>query len=261
MTQFFRRLRQNFLIQGKTSKYLKYAIGEILLVVIGILIALQINTWNEGRKDKAKEQLILQQLQEEYMANLEQLDEKIAMRTSMVYSSQTILRYIDNPQLATYDSTIYHLRLVLLDPTFDPINNDLISTGNLRLITNRRLNRLLSNWTSDIVAVQETERSWQKLSMELVRPFYIKMGINRDVLNTLWSNSKDITWLLDDVQNAETHIGKTKEPIEVSEILFSKETEGILAAAISLNHVTNIQSIGLRNRILEILDLLEKEIK
>ena len=50
MIKFFRKIRQNLLSEGKTEKYVKYAFGEILLVVIGILIALQINNWNENRK-------------------------------------------------------------------------------------------------------------------------------------------------------------------------------------------------------------------
>ena len=64
MIKFFRKIRQNLLSEGKTGKYFKYAIGEILLVVIGILIALQINNWNEQRKldkevSKINERLIL----------------------------------------------------------------------------------------------------------------------------------------------------------------------------------------------------------
>jgi hypothetical protein len=51
MIKFFRHIRQNLLNEGKTTKYFKYAIGEIILVVIGILIALQINNWNEKRKE------------------------------------------------------------------------------------------------------------------------------------------------------------------------------------------------------------------
>ncbi|WP_229741435.1 DUF6090 family protein, partial [Planktosalinus lacus] len=47
MIKFFRNIRKNLLNEGKTTKYFKYAIGEIILVVIGILIALQINNWNE----------------------------------------------------------------------------------------------------------------------------------------------------------------------------------------------------------------------
>jgi len=52
MIKFFRHIRQNLLNEGKTTKYFKYAIGEIILVVIGILIALSINNWNEERKTK-----------------------------------------------------------------------------------------------------------------------------------------------------------------------------------------------------------------
>ena len=55
MIKFFRKIRQNLLMENKTSKYFKYAIGEIVLVVIGILIALQINNWNEERKGLIKE--------------------------------------------------------------------------------------------------------------------------------------------------------------------------------------------------------------
>ena len=56
MIKFFRKIRQNLLMKNKTGKYFKYAIGEIVLVVIGILIALQINNWNENRKQLIKVQ-------------------------------------------------------------------------------------------------------------------------------------------------------------------------------------------------------------
>jgi len=60
MIKFFRKIRQNLLIENKTGKYFKYAIGEIILVVIGILIALQINNWNENRKHKNKKHKYIQ---------------------------------------------------------------------------------------------------------------------------------------------------------------------------------------------------------
>ena len=52
MIKFFRNIRKNLLTEGKTTKYFKYAVGEIILVVIGILIALQINNWNENKRYK-----------------------------------------------------------------------------------------------------------------------------------------------------------------------------------------------------------------
>ena len=57
MIKFFRKIRQNLLMENKTGKYLKYAIGEIVLVVIGILIALSINNWNENRKLENNKQI------------------------------------------------------------------------------------------------------------------------------------------------------------------------------------------------------------
>jgi hypothetical protein len=59
MIRFFRSIRQNLLAQGRITRYLTYAVGEILLVMVGILLALQVNNWNEGRKRSLFEQEIL----------------------------------------------------------------------------------------------------------------------------------------------------------------------------------------------------------
>ena len=66
MIKFFRKIRQNLLMENKTGKYFKYAIGEIILVVIGILIALQINNWNRNRKIKFQETVYLQDLKNDF---------------------------------------------------------------------------------------------------------------------------------------------------------------------------------------------------
>ncbi|WP_276390725.1 amidohydrolase family protein [Eudoraea chungangensis] len=62
-------------MENKTGKYLKYAIGEIILVVIGILIALQINNWNEYRKDRIREQAILKNLQIDFQTNIKNVND------------------------------------------------------------------------------------------------------------------------------------------------------------------------------------------
>ena len=90
MIKFFRKIRQNFLSQGKTGKYLKYAIGEIILVVIGILIALQINNWNEDRKAE-------KMAQENYinlLTSLEQDLDKVQEISEMNKKSLVALRKI-----------------------------------------------------------------------------------------------------------------------------------------------------------------------
>ena len=63
MIKFFRKIRQNLLSEGKTRKYLKYAIGEIIHVVIGILIALQINNWNNNMQQDKLERKYLTKLE------------------------------------------------------------------------------------------------------------------------------------------------------------------------------------------------------
>ena len=69
MIKFFRKIRQKLLSENKFSKYLIYAIGEIALVVIGILIALQINNWKEQRRENINEQAILKRLEKEFNSN------------------------------------------------------------------------------------------------------------------------------------------------------------------------------------------------
>ncbi|WP_339886722.1 DUF6090 family protein [uncultured Flavobacterium sp.] len=74
MIKFFRKIRKNMLSERKTGKYLKYAIGEIVLVVIGILIALQINNWNEHRKQNETLQGIYQIIKEDIATDIVEID-------------------------------------------------------------------------------------------------------------------------------------------------------------------------------------------
>jgi hypothetical protein len=74
MIKFFRKIRQNLLMENKTSKYFKYAIGEIVLVVIGILIALQINNWNEKEQNKTKIVSVFKDIQEDLINDIKETD-------------------------------------------------------------------------------------------------------------------------------------------------------------------------------------------
>ncbi|PNQ73125.1 hypothetical protein C1T31_09050 [Hanstruepera neustonica] len=96
MIKFFRKIRQNLLSEGKTGKYLKYAIGEIILVVIGILIALQINNWNETRQTKKVEKEILNVL-------LEDLNSAKAYSSQYINSEQN---YLDVIQTVLHNDSI-----------------------------------------------------------------------------------------------------------------------------------------------------------
>ncbi len=96
MIKFFRKIRQNLLLENKTGKYFKYAIGEIVLVVFGIIIALQINNWNEERKKQNLKNEYLISLENDYKKDTLQLNQRINQNKK---------------------------RLELLDQSFDEIEN------------------------------------------------------------------------------------------------------------------------------------------
>jgi hypothetical protein len=96
MIKFFRTIRQNLLNEGKTSKYLKYAIGEIVLVVIGILIALAINNWNEDRKSDVVELKLLEELKSSIAIDLPINARNIERNMASINSARLLLKYFDN---------------------------------------------------------------------------------------------------------------------------------------------------------------------
>lgn len=86
MIKFFRKIRQQLLSENNISKYLFYAIGEIVLVVIGILIALQINNWNEDKKEIRKSFDIMREIRENLEYNNEQFKLEIKEEESVIHS-------------------------------------------------------------------------------------------------------------------------------------------------------------------------------
>ena len=90
MIKFFRKIRQNLLSKGKTGKYFKYAIGEIILVVIGILIALSINNWNEQRKFREFEIFTLKEVKNNLKNDSVQIQMILQDRRSVAKSLQNL---------------------------------------------------------------------------------------------------------------------------------------------------------------------------
>ena len=112
MLRFFRTFRQRLLTYNKFSKYLLYALGEILLVVIGILIALQINNWNEDQKERETEVKVLKEMVENLEANILRLQSMIARCDADNQSAELILSVIDN-NLSYSDSLNMHFYYAL----------------------------------------------------------------------------------------------------------------------------------------------------
>ena len=97
MIKIFRKIRLNLLSKGKTGKYFKYAVGEIILVVIGILIALFINNWNEERKRKLEEITVLNGIKNALKSDLtNEFDKHILMNKIGLTQTDSLLNYINN---------------------------------------------------------------------------------------------------------------------------------------------------------------------
>lgn len=95
MFRFFRQIRQKLLTDSKFSRYLLYAIGEILLVVIGILIALQVDTWNDNRKLVQQEITLLEELRTDLQETLKDLQFGKSLNESTITGYRLLLAAID----------------------------------------------------------------------------------------------------------------------------------------------------------------------
>ncbi len=261
MIKFFRKIRYDLMNQNKTTKYFKYAIGEIALVMIGILLALQINNWNENRKDRLEEKALLTQLQSEFNSNLKQLDQKINIRNSMITGSLTLLDYADNPSLRNNDSIIKYLMPTILSPTFDPIVNDLISSGRVQLLTNNRLKELLSLWTSEIVQVTEEEITWNNYKENFYRPYLMEHTTLRNIYNYYWSNNTMDSFHLDKGTVVKFDLKESKNIVDLSKIFDNQDIEDHLAFCATMTKIANTQSRSLRLRIVELLEIIDKQLK
>jgi len=144
MIKFFRKIRQKMLTENKFSKYLLYAIGEIALVVIGILIALSINNWNEREKNENLEIILLSEL----VGNLQ--DDIIDMKSNLGFherglKSAEIILSIFEESLPYQDSLNKHYGKVSLIPKFLATKTayNSINRHGMRLIKNDSLRKTI----------------------------------------------------------------------------------------------------------------------
>ena len=154
MLTFFRRTRQGSLDSGQARKYLLYAVGEIALVVIGILIALQINNWNEDRKDAKKEIALLQALRTDFNQSKSRIKRTIESQETVLYHNQVLINHllhndrtimIDSMLTLVYWANVWN-RPELVLSSYDAI----VSSNEINLIQNEELKRHLARFSADL---------------------------------------------------------------------------------------------------------------
>jgi len=173
MIKFYRRIRQNLLSKGKTGKYLKYAIGEIILVVIGILIALQINNWNQQHQQKNEELRQLKALKLEFEKNSITLDSITKHHTENEDATLRLIKATDSYTIAEFDSLFLK---AVYNYNFDPskgIYNSLINSGNIELISNQTLKYKLAEIQDIVTDYIDDENDVRAYCGDIFFPFVI----------------------------------------------------------------------------------------
>tara|TARA_R110002051_G_scaffold91370_1_gene160675 strand:- start:16712 stop:17509 length:798 start_codon:yes stop_codon:yes gene_type:complete len=262
--KIFKNIRKNLLVENKTTKYLKYAVGEIILVVIGILLALQINTWNQESQNRKQEQQLLHQLLIEYNSNLHQINSKIFLRNESINSAIKLLSYrnFDNREIQ-YDSVNRHLSRLINRPTFDPelgVSTELTNSGKLYLISNSELRNMISAFPSSLSELHEEEIVILNLVEERFTPFLIEHyqvgGVMSEFLDDEQIRTK--------VTITESSKGKSIKdlflPSDAKMLLIHPDFEDYISILISNTTYTNDQSVGVKFKIEEIITLIEEEI-
>ena len=159
MIKFFRKIRYNLMDTGKTRKYFKYAIGEIILVVIGILIALSINNWNEEQKKNSLKNEYIISLKNDYTRDTIQLNNRIHLNKEDLKKLALTKNKIINGEVKTIEDfkELYNnfYGLIRFTNTYNTNSfNLLISSGNIDL-----LNKQLREEIMELNRLQNFEQS------------------------------------------------------------------------------------------------------
>ena len=158
MIKFFRKIRQNLLSEGNTGKYLKYAIGEIILVVIGILIALQINNWNETRKSNILKKSYIENLITDLNTDLKNLEQLNTINRINEKEGRYLASFLDNtltkPDTLRLTYSIISCGFIPNITIISSTYNDIIKSNNIHLFNDVQLKKVLddyyipNNWVS-----------------------------------------------------------------------------------------------------------------
>ncbi|WP_445734603.1 DUF6090 family protein [Mariniflexile sp.] len=245
MIKFFRKIRQNSIKENKATNYLKYAIGEIILVVIGILIALSINNWNNNKINKNESIEFSQRLLTEVNGNIDLSTNAIEQIQDRMKGSKKILELfnepVNNENSKSLDSLIYKILTGVTVEFRTGTLNEGLNTGKVALINSNILKSKLYGLSSNIENVREFDKINAKYSADVLQTFlyknfnfrkmdnnYSKLNIGpskfKSEKNELLLNNEEFENLIDNyfyLANSQLRIHNNlrKEFIEVKKLL------------------------------------------
>jgi len=166
MLNFLRKLRRK---EMNGPKYLRYAIGEIFLVVIGILIAFSINNWNQGKLERIEEDKLLENIRVDFAEAIRTLSSLNERRDESIQNFQMLTEALsagDQSNTAHLDSL---LGKSIFTPTYNGKNSSLsiiINSGKINLIKNEELKSLLLKWPQQVEDMTEGEQDAKALTYQ-----------------------------------------------------------------------------------------------
>lgn len=188
MIKFFRNIRKKLVVEGNTSKYLKYAIGEIVLVVIGILIALQINNWNENRLENFEEDKLLENLKIDFEQTISEFNEMNSNRQIILSANYELTQLNPNDEVLDTKKIDALLGYTFIVPTFNGKSGSLmvlLNSGKINIIKNEALKKLLFSWPSEVEDMTEGEIDSKKLTNESYLPIVRKYANVSEIIRTI----------------------------------------------------------------------------
>jgi hypothetical protein len=177
MIKFFRKIRQNLLMDNKTGKYLKYAIGEVFLVMIGILLALQVSNWNKKRQDRASEQKLLNSIHKDFLVIKKQFENTKSVHQTHLSSLEKILSLLPINGNKILADSIAHYESLIKSNTFKASSSSvdlIVNSNSIELIENDTLKEYLISWRNVSLEYQEEEDYYYKLLNDMYYPFITK---------------------------------------------------------------------------------------
>ncbi|MEL7271718.1 MAG: DUF6090 family protein [Bacteroidota bacterium] len=204
MIKIFRRIRQKLLSENRFSKYLLYALGEIILVVIGILIALQINNWNLTQQDRKTEKENLLALQKEFSQNSAKLQEVIRQNKENIEGAEKMIQSFSSTSKDTISEqtiSLYGSETFGVEINFEPeagVLSEIISSGQLKLILNNQLKHKLAGFSSKIHEIEQQEREVLDYRIMAIKQMvnegnmervYADLGFRKGYINTAFDNT------------------------------------------------------------------------
>ena len=188
MINFFRRIRQSLLTENKFRKYLLYAIGEIVLVVIGILIALQINNWNEYQKERKSERLLLSEIRDNLKYDLNDFESNITTLQNKSISSKMMLKALEN-NIPYHDSLGYYFSYLNAYPHFSSKTNGykLLQSKGLEIVINNNLRNKITDLYEDryqyLLTFEKERIDYNKVLLEnAMKPFMGNEKLSLDIM-------------------------------------------------------------------------------